>query len=78
VSDLTTVVDHNNKWGSFRLMNIYYVVRVIAISFPGVGVKINNISKEGIFYHVTICIIPMCTCLDLMKMPSHALVNKGK
>jgi hypothetical protein len=67
------MVYHKKNGESIGLMDGYYVVGVIAIPYPGFGVIINIISKEGVAYHVIIDNILQRTCLDFIKMSSHAL-----
>ena len=64
------MVDHKNKWKKAKLMDIYYVVGVIAIPYPIFGVLINVVSKEDIAYLVTTGDILRCICLDVKKMSS--------
>ena len=70
---IAPTANHKNKWESVGLMDIYYVVVVNAIPYPGYGVIMNIVSKEDITDRITIGDIPPCKCLDFMKMSSQAL-----
>lgn len=70
--------NYKNNSENARLMDNYNVIGVTATPNPCFRVIINIVSKEDITYCVIIGDILHCTCMDFIKMSSHALGKKGK